>query len=352
MTRVEAVKTEYLKAEGPSAIIICGPTCSGKSAVALEAAALLDGEIVSCDSMQIYRYMDVGTAKPTPEEMRSIRHHMIDIVDPWENYNAFLYKNDAGAVIRDIISRGKTPVVCGGTGLYVNSLIDNREYVSENSDESLPEKYRGEYELAAGYYDSGDAAALHGLLVKYDPEAASLYHANNSKRVLRALKLFFLTGMTRIAREEASRRIPCDIEYKTFVISPDRETLYDNINKRVDIMREQGLCREAVEVLVRCRAEALKAGRKFDYKKLNSLAAIGYREFYELIPDLCHGGGPSEALFDTPAEGSAELSADLLANVSDGLLDLCFERIKQDTRHYAKRQITWFKKTPGAVYID
>ena len=338
MNRTDTIVSEYKKNGGPSAVIICGPTCSGKSSLALETAGLLDGEIVSCDSMQIYRYMDIGTAKPSPEDTRRVPHHMIDVVDPWENYSAFLYKNDASAAIRDIHSRGKTPIVCGGTGLYVNSLIDNRQFVSENSDGSVPEGFSEEYAQAVGHYNSGNAAGLHGILEKYDPEAAGLYHPNNVKRVLRAVKLYFITGLTRVEREADSLRSRSDIAFLTFVLSPDRDDLYANIDRRVDIMREQGLYDEAVYVYELCRrhiageelslpeGSGLTDETAFDHRNLNSLAAIGYREFYDIL-----GQGLRFA------DGAA--------------LDTCFDKIKQDTRRYAKRQITWFKKTPGARFI-
>lgn len=326
MNRLDLIVNEYRQNEIPSAVIICGPTCSGKSSLAIETAEKLNGEIISCDSMQIYKHMNVGTAKPSPEDMQKIPHHMIDICEPWENYNVFLYKGSATQVIRDIISRGKVPVICGGTGLYVNSLIDNRHYVDEDSEECIPERFRDDLQLALSLYSQGEYSRLHGILEKYDPEASKAFHKNNSKRVLRALKLYFLTGQTRTEREEASLKVSADLNFNTFVLTSERDTLYRNIDNRVDSMREQGLYEEAVRVYELCREKANATDAAFDHRSLNSLAAIGYREFYE-YPQRLNGRLTAEAIGE------------------------CFDKIKQDTRHYAKRQITWFKKTPGAVYI-
>ncbi len=326
------IASEYRNAGERTAVIICGPTASGKSSLAMELCSLVGGEIVSCDSMQIYRMMDIGTAKPSLAEMEQVPHHMIDVIDPWENYNAFLYKRDAERCIGDILGRVKVPVICGGTGLYVNSLVDNRLYTDEPEGTFYSEAFKEEKEKCDGYFSSGDKEALYSLLLKYDPDAAAEIHKNNVKRVYRALCLYFITGKDRMTRDRESLVSAPDVNYLIYCIQPERDELYRRINERVDLMREKGLFTEAAKVYEACRnnvpAESVES---LDILKLTALSAIGYKE---LIPFL-----------DFP-----ELSS--LRSESEPLdIDLAFEKIKQDTRRYAKRQITWFKKTPGVVFI-
>jgi len=308
-------QTEHFECGKANAIIIGGPTASGKTSLAIETALRKNGEIVSCDSMQIYKRMDIGTAKATKEEQSKVPHHMIDIIEPWINYSVFDYKEAAEKCIADIISRGKIPVICGGTGLYVNSLIENRQYTSE---EDLD--LRAELEAMA---ENGEYDEVYEMLCKCDPEAAENIHKHNVKRVIRAVELFKITGKTQAVRNAESVLVPADIEYKTFIINPDRQTLYSRIEHRVDIMIKEGLYKETENVYNEC-VEAVKSGIAScdSIDGLTSLAAIGYRE---MIRHIFFGEM-------TPEE-------------------VC-EKIKINTRHYAKRQLTWFRKTPGAVFTD
>lgn len=285
-------------------LIIAGPTCSGKSGLALSLAKFIDIEIVSCDSMQIYKYMNIGTAKATETERALVPHHMIDIIPPWENYNAFLYKEAAMKIIDDILSRGKLPVVCGGTGLYVNTLIDNREFSEEDTEKETL------------YANSLSKENAYAKLIELDPKAAEVIHENNEKRVKRALALYLATGKTMAERNALSHEIPPKYSFTTVCLMPERDKLYRNIDIRVEKMFEMGLFDEAKSVY-----EAVKKNvpQDFDVMNLTSLSAIGYKEL--LTPE----------------------------NVD---LYLAKEQIKLNTRHYAKRQITWFKKTPGAVYLE
>jgi len=323
------IAAEYKNADDKKSVIICGPTASGKSDVAMELAYLIGGEIVSCDSMQIYRLMDIGTAKATKEMREKVPHHMIDIVDPWENYNVFMYKKAAREVINDIISRGKVPVICGGTGLYVNTLIDNRTYSDEPEGTFFSEELRLEKENCDRLFENGDRDALHELLAKYDPEAANEIHKNNVKRVYRALCLYFITGKVRSVRNELSHEEGPDLSFMTYCLMPGREDLYKRIDNRVDIMRGLGLMDEVRTVYGACREKLPKSElENLDILKLTALNAIGYKE---LIPLL----------------DFSELKA--LRTLDE---DASFDKIKQNSRQYAKRQITWFKKTPGTSFIE
>ncbi|MBQ8165190.1 MAG: tRNA (adenosine(37)-N6)-dimethylallyltransferase MiaA [Clostridia bacterium] len=308
-------QTEDFECGKANAIIIGGPTASGKTSLAIETALRKNGEIVSCDSMQIYKRMDIGTAKATAEEQSKVPHHMIDIIEPWINYSVFDYKEAAEKCIADIISRGKIPVICGGTGLYINSLIENRQYNPEEDP-----AVRAELETMA---DNGEYDLLYDMLCNCDPEAAEIIHKHNVKRVIRALELYRITGKTQCQRNEASHCVPPSVEYRTFIINMDRERLYERIEKRVDIMFAEGLYKETESVYNECK-EAVEKGiaSSGSVDELTSLAAIGYREMIRHI------------FFD-------EMS----------LEEVC-EKIKINTRHYAKRQMTWFRKTPGAVFID
>lgn len=308
-------QTEHFECGKANAIIIGGPTASGKTSAAIETALRKNGEIVSCDSMQIYKRMDIGTAKATAEEQSAVPHHMIDIIEPWENYSVFDYKIAAEKCISDIISRGKIPVICGGTGLYINSLIENRQYTM---DEDI--SIRRELELMT---ENGEYDKVFEMLCECDPVAAEIIHKNNVKRVIRALELFRITGKTQEERNAESLMLPPTIEYKTFIINRDRELLYSRIEQRVDIMINEGLYNETEKVYNEC-IKAVKNGiaSSDSIDGLTSLAAIGYRE---MIRHIFYG----------------EMTLEEVA-----------EKIKINTRHYAKRQLTWFRKTPDAVFID
>lgn len=289
-----------------TAIAVVGPTASGKSALALLLAERFGGEIVSCDSMQIYRGMDIGTAKPTPEERRRVPHHMIDILDPDEPYSAADYGDAAARVATEILSRGKLPVFCGGTGLYLTAALTGRHGDAPPSDPAL----RAEL-TERGKTEEG-RAKLYGELAAVDPVSAAATHPNNLRRVVRALEIYRLTGKTKSVFDEESRNCPPRFDCLTLGLDfPERGALYRRIDRRVDEMTAAGLFDEAKTLWEKgYLAPGTTAGQ-----------AIGYRQF---LP--CFTGDL------TPEEAA--------------------EEIKLATRRYAKRQLTWFRAQEGIVWLD
>ena len=269
-------------------IAVGGATATGKSALAVELAKRLNGEIIGADSMQIYKGMDIGTAKVTEEEMQGIPHHLIDIVDPKEPYNAAMYVEDAERALNDIVSRGKTPIMTGGTGLYIRSFLYNYSHGAFN--EALRAQLNKEAE------EKG-ADALWEKLKAVDPAAAEKIYKNNVKRVVRALEVMTLTGKSITETESSDNRR----EHVLFCIETDRASLYERINERVDRMFERGLENEIDRLL----------GEGVDFL-CQSMQAIGYKEFLPYKEGRC---------------GIEEVK----------------EAIKLNTRHYAKRQETWFR---------
>ena len=287
--------------------IITGPTASGKSAVALKLCEMIGGELVSCDSMQIYKSLDVGTAKATSEEQAKIPHHMIDIVEPGENYNVSMFVEDCYKAIEDILERGKTPVLCGGTGQYISALKDGLNFEDDPKADEVTDSLYEEYK-AHGIDD------IYRRLVESDPESASKIHPNNTRRVIRALAVYEATGKTKTQRNIDSRKEGPKYNFVLFTIDyeDDRSILYDRINRRVDIMMEEGLEKEA----------------RFLYslpidRKSTCCQAIGYKEF---LPFIDNEPGSS--------------------------LERVRYEIKLNTRHYAKRQLTWFRYINDIHKID
>lgn len=282
-------------------LVVVGPTASGKTALAVELAKLYDGEVVSADSMQIYKGLSIATAKPTKEEMQGIPHHMIDFLDPGEPFSVADYVAIAGRIIREVRERGHLPILCGGTGLYVSSLIDNVIFDDTGSDPEI--RARLEQEVK-----ENGARCLWLKLRDIDPETAEKVHENNLPRVIRALEVYELTGIKLSEHKLNSRREASP--YKTCIIgltAEDRQYIYDRVNRRVDIMAENGMVEE-------CRTVWEKGG-------LDTAAqAIGYKE---LIPYF---------------EGRASL-------------DDCLDQIKLSTRHYAKRQLTWFRRVADISWL-
>lgn len=284
-------------------ICIVGPTASGKTALSIALAKHLCGEVISCDSMQIYRGMDIGTAKPTADEMQDVPHHMLSVIDPSESYSAARYVKDAGKIADDIISRGKTPIIVGGTGLYVDSLINGTEFAELEEDEA----YRKEL---FSLYEERGAQFIHGMLRRVDPERAAQIHENNVKRVIRALEVYKATGKTITEHDEETRAKPA--KYDAVYIGlmyEDREKLYKRINLRVDKMIEEGLLSE-VKGILRCGVPP----------SATSMQAIGYKELVAYFEGKCS-------------------------------LDEAVENIKQASRRYAKRQMTWFKRNKQIKWI-
>lgn len=281
-------------------VIIAGPTASGKTALGVEIAKILNSEIISCDSMQIYKRMDIGTAKVAQAEAQGVIHRMIDLVEPSERFSVGEYAKVAEGYISDLIANGKIPVVVGGTGLYLDAILYNMSFGGE-CDEKLRKQLFEEL-------DSYGKEYMYEKLKKLDPQDAEKIHPNNTKRVLRALEIYYTTGDVKsrlLTKERQLKYEPC-----MAVLNPDRELLYERINFRVDKMFDEGLQNE-VEKLI-------SEGVTFDCQ---SMQAIGYKEFKSYI--------------DKEIDRSALI-----------------EKIKQDSRNYAKRQITWLKKYDFAKWFN
>lgn len=284
-------------------LIIAGPTAVGKSDLSVELAKKLNGEVISVDSMQIYKYMDIGSAKIPKEEMGGIPHYLIDCVDPHKEFSVAEFKELATEKIKDIQSRGKLPILVGGTGLYINSIICNMNFAESDKDEA----YREELEKIAEEHGN---EYLHEMLKNIDLESYNSIHFNNRKRVIRALETYKLTGKPFSSFKAKNSIYETSYNIYYYVLNMDREKLYDRINKRVDIMFEKGLLEEV---------KALKAMGLTD--DMQSMKGIGYKEVLYYL---------------------------------DGKISLeqCIEMIKQGSRNYAKRQLTWFRKDPRAIFID
>jgi tRNA dimethylallyltransferase len=274
-------------------IAVVGPTASGKTAYAVRLAQRLGGEIVSADSMQIYRHMDIGTAKPTDAERGGVRHHMLDVAEPNGSFSVAQYQKMALECLRDINSRGKRAIVAGGTGLYIHALAYNITYPQESGDEGLRRRLD---EIARERGNQRLAEMLAGV----DPAAASRIHVNDRKRLIRALEVYETTGVTLTAMNARSRSAPSEYEFELVGLLVERSLLYERINRRVDDMFGRGLLDEA-----RRLAEAYGRGGA-------AFQAIGYKEALACIDGLC-----------TPEEAA--------------------EKTKMESRRYAKRQMTWFR---------
>ena len=226
----------------PKVIVICGPTASGKTNLSIELAKKIDGEIISADSMQIYKDMNIGTAKPTKEEMQGIKHYLIDFVSPDERYSVADYSRDAKKAIKEIISKGKTPIIVGGTGLYIDSLIYGIEYQEIEFDK----KYREELEKRV---EKEGLEKIYEIAKKIDEEATKKISPNDKKRILRILEIYHATGKTKTQQEIESRQKEIEYNYYVYAINWDRQVLYERINKRVDQMIEKGLIEEVENIL-------------------------------------------------------------------------------------------------------
>ena len=276
------------------AIVVVGATASGKTALGVHIAKRFNGEVISADSMQIYKGMSIATAKPTIEEMQGVPHHLIDFLPVTEKYSVSTYCNNAKAVFDDVVSRGKLPVIVGGTGLYIDSFLSNTQFLDNAGSDTVREILKKEFEIKG-------IEKLYEELCEIDPEAARNIHPNNTVRVLRALEVYRATGKTLTEQNLLSHNVESYIEPLYIAIGyRDREILYDRINKRVDIMLENGLLDEA-------------------------------KEFFEM--------NPSVTAFN--AIGCKELKP-FIDGEAD--LDICVDNLKRETRRYAKRQLTWFKR--------
>lgn len=288
-------------------IAIVGPTAVGKTALAIELAKRYNGEIISCDSMQVYKGMDIGTAKPTREEMAQVKHHLIDIKEPWENFSCADYAVLAKKAIEDIARRGKTPIFCGGTGLYLDSVIE----IPSFCDTAKDEEYRAYLEEYAREHGN---EAVHQMLRDVDEISADATHPNNLKRVIRALEIYKCTGVAKSEWDRRSKEMmpPYDATV-LFLSCEDREEMYKRIDRRVEIMMAEGLMNEV---------RGLYEGGMLD-SKYTSSGAIGYKEFLPVVR-------------------------------GESTVDVSVYELKLATRHYAKRQLTWFnkKKSYHKIYVD
>lgn len=276
--------------------MVCGPTASGKTALAVELALQLGGEVVSADSMQVYQGMDIGTAKPTQEEMRGVVHHMLDVAEPWESYSVARYVQQAVAVVDGILARGKIPIVTGGTGLYIDALVAGREFAAYSPQSGLRE------ELNRRVQTKG-LATLRVQLEQVDPEAAQRIHPNDEKRTVRALEVWLSTGKTISQHNRETRALPCRYIPLTIGLNfAQRPHLWDRIDQRVDKMMERGLQDEVQSLL--------DSGIP---PHCTAMQAIGYKEMVAILKE---GRPVAEAA----------------------------EEIKLHSRQYAKRQLTWFRR--------
>ena len=288
--------------EKAKVIVICGPTASGKTALSVELAKKIDGQIVSADSMQIYKDMSIGTAKPSVKEMQGIKHYLIDCVLPSKRYSVADFKRDAKKAIREIIKAGKNPIVVGGTGLYLDSLIYEIEYSNIEFDKD----YRNILEERA---QKEGLEQLYNEAMKIDPEATKKINPNDKKRITRVLEIYHATGKTKTEQEADSRKNEPEFDYKVYAINWEREELYNRINKRVDLMIEEGLIEEVKNLL-----------DKYD-EFPTAMQGLGYKEVVQYLEGKC-----------TKEE--------------------MIEKIKQESRRYAKRQITWFKKNKQTTWLQ
>jgi tRNA dimethylallyltransferase len=288
----------------PFLIVLVGPTAVGKTEFSIELAKKVNGEIISGDSMQVYKQMDIGTAKITQDEMSGIPHHMIDILEPDENFSAYEFKNRAQRLIKEITARGHVPIIAGGTGLYIQSLIYNYDF----EDETISEQKSLEIEAKLSELDQLSNEELHQYLASFDEVSAQDIHPNNRKRVRRAIQYYLKTKKLLSSRKKVQQFTE---NYDTLLlgIEMSRDILYQRINKRVDIMLERGLVSEVQQLVDN------------GYETSQSMQAIGYKEIVPVIKQ--------------------ELS-----------LDEATEKLKQHSRNYAKRQMTWFKNKLDVLWLD
>ncbi|WP_333651798.1 tRNA (adenosine(37)-N6)-dimethylallyltransferase MiaA [Lacrimispora sp.] len=284
-------------------IILTGPTAVGKTALSVRLAKAVGGEIISADSMQVYRHMDIGSAKITKEEMEGIPHHLIDVLNPDEEFNVTTFQQLAKKAVEEIYSRGRIPIVAGGTGFYIQALLYDIDFTENGEDTSIRD------ELEALGREKG-AGFLHHMLKDIDPESAEEIHANNQKRVIRAIEYYRQTGerISEHNKRERQKKSPYDFLY--YVVNTDRNVLYERIDRRVDLMVQQGLVKEV---------EQLKAmGCTRD---MVSMQGLGYKEILDYL------------------QGAATLEEAVYI-------------LKRDTRHFAKRQLTWFKRERDVRWLN
>lgn len=284
-------------------IVLSGPTAVGKTALSIELAKKVNGAVISADSMQVYKYMDIGSAKIMPEEMEGVKHYLIDELLPEEEFNIVHFQSMAKAALEEIYAKGQIPIIAGGTGFYIQALLYDIDFNQQDADEA----YRKELEEYANTYGND---ALHARLKEIDPVSAEKIHANNVKRVIRALEYYKLTGNPISEHNEAELQKQSPYNFAYFVLTDERENLYKRIEKRVDIMMDQGLLEEVQRL------------KNMGYhRQMVSMQGLGYKEILDYL---------------------------------DGkyTLDEAVATIKLETRHFAKRQLTWFRRERDVLWLD
>ena len=291
------------KIEKKPLVILTGPTAVGKTETSIKLAKAINGEIISADSIQVYKHFDIGSAKITKEEMDGVKHYLIDVLEPDEEFNIFVFKKLAMEAMEEIYSKGKIPIIAGGTGFYIQALLYDVEFSEEEGDKT----YRHMLENKA---KEEGVTAIHNMLKEVDPEAAKEIHENNLKRVIRALEYYNETGMRISDHNKEQRQKESPYNFRYYVLNMDREKLYERVNLRVDIMVENGLIDE------------VKKLKEMGYgKELNSMQGIGYKEIRDYV----------DGVYD---------------------YDTAIETLKKNTRNFAKRQITWFKREKEVVWLN
>ncbi len=320
----------------PRVIVITGPTATGKSGCAVRLAKEISGEIISADSMQVYRGMDIGSAKITKEEMQGVPHHLIDVMDPDEDYNVLRFQEMAKKAITDITARGKIPVICGGTGFYIQALLYDIDFTDEPETEEIAD-YRRSLESVAA--EINGASRLHKMLSDTDPESAEMIDEGNVKRVIRALMFYHIHGrkISEHNSRESEKRLNgtehSPYNYTYFVLYGDRERLYQKIDQRVDLMMEEGLAKEAESLYFGVSANCsepqptgqdsapLPGAKQTGHLSLTASQGIGYKEMYAWL------------------RGETDLYE-------------AVNLIKRNTRRFAKRQLTWFRRERDVIWIN
>lgn len=284
-------------------VILTGPTAVGKTALSIKLAKKINGSVISADSMQVYKHMDIGSAKITKEEMDGVKHYLIDEFEPDEEFHVVKFVERAKSYLEEIYAEGKIPIIAGGTGFYIQALLYDIDFTEQQCDE----QYRKELEQLA---EEKGTAYLHEMLREVDPASADAIHANNVKRVIRALEFYHLSGKKISEHNEAEKKKVSPYNFAYFVLTDDRAHLYDNIDRRVDIMIEQGLVNE------------VKALKKMGFhKEMVSMQGLGYKEILDYL------------------DGNMTLEEAVYI-------------IKRETRHFAKRQLTWFRRERDVIWFD
>lgn len=284
-------------------IVLTGPTAVGKTALSIALAKAVNGSIISADSMQVYKHMDIGSAKIMPEEMDGVKHYLVDEFEPDEEFHVVRFTERAKECLAEIYAEGKVPIIVGGTGFYIQALLYDIDFSKQDADT----EYREELEKLA---EEKGSEYLHSMLKEVDPESAESIHANNIKRVIRALEFYHLTGTKISEHNETERKKSSPYNFAYFVLTDDRAKLYERIDKRVDIMVEQGL------------VEEVKKLKDMGYhKEMVSMQGLGYKEILDYL------------------DGNMTLEEAIYI-------------IKRETRHFAKRQLTWFRRESDVIWFD